>query len=468
MAVVIITRLYLKNVLLYIGRTGAVLASNVGDQVILRYAMCLREWCVRCFKRREKEEAEEPSPDPPQEPAPEERSSIPAPLPVTPPRPNKSKLEAALREATSTDPYNRQISSVSEDSPEALKRQTGAFQSFQHKERKNISRKRLKSSPGKLERTKFHSQDSRNSENGKINKTDKPDIILLRAGEVEAAYHVPDLELGIRTEPLLIREADLYTPDPTDITPLNLSVISLETQEPESPVFQLVPVQVHHQPLHHQPLHHQPLHHQPLHHQVDYPINQKTQTEFQEININCFVEEGTEEEMGRFGVIKSRKKDGSEKRDKRKHDPKREVHNVHTIEHRESAVSNNELSRRKNFSKTKQYKKTLHNELPEERRSTKPDLLTTALLAGAGAGVMNSANLTEHTQSRGNTVEEETEKEAEREVEREVESRRSVSQPILVSRDASKTSVNTSCEWDPDYLSTLSGVSHDLSRDLYG
>ena len=408
---------------------------------------------MRCFKRREKEEAEEPSPDPPQEPAPEERSSIPAPLPVTPPRPNKSKLEAALREATSADPYNRQISSVSEDSPEALKRQTGAFQSFQHKERKNISRKRLKSSPGKLERTKFHSQDSRNSENGKINKTDKPDIILLRAGEVEAAYHIPDLELGIRTEPLLIREADLYTPDPTVITPLNLSVISLETQEPETPVFQLVPVQVHHQPLHHQPVH-----------QVDYPIYQKTQTELQEVNINCFVEEGTEEDMGRFGVIKSRKKNGSEKRDKRKHDPKREVHNVHTIEHRESAVSNDELSRRKNFSKTKQYKKTLHNELPEERRSTKPDLLTTALLAGAGAGVMNSADLTEHTQSRGKTVEEEAEKEAEREV----ESRVSVSQPILVSRDASKTSVNTSCEWDPDYLSTLSGVSHDLSRDLYG
>ena len=453
MAVVIITRLYFKNVLLYLGRTCAVLASNVGDRVILHYAMCLREWCVRCFKRREKEEAEEPSPDPPQEPATEERSSIPAPLPVTPPRPNKSKLEAALREATSADPYNRQISSVSEDSPEALKRQTGAFQSFQHKERKNISRKRLKSSPGKLERTKFHSQDSRNSENGKINKTDKPDIILLRAGEVEAAYHIPDLELGIRTEPLLIREADLYTPDPTVITPLNLSVISLETQEPETPVFQLVPVQVHHQPLHHQPAH-----------QADYPIYQKTQTEVQEVNTDCFVEEGTEEDMGRFGVIKSRKKNGSEKRDKRKHDPKREVHNVHTIEHRESAVSNDELSRRKNFSKTKQYKKTLHNELPEERRSTKPDLLATALLAGAGAGVMNSADLTEHTQSRGNTVEEEAEKEAEREV----ESRVSVSQPILVSRDASKTSVNTSCEWDPDYLSTLSGVSHDLSRDLYG
>ena len=425
-------RLDLPSVVLYIGERLQVLVNNVGDKVILHYAMCLREWCCKCLRGRqtpeeeETEETENPIPEVQEEGSEQvvDLYNTTSTTPVTPPRPNKRKLEAALKEAAAADDFNRQISSISEDSPEALRRQTVVFRSFQAKEKGE--RKRLRSSPGKLERAEFANSENTNP----IKKVEEEPPIQTADKEKEQSVKAPNPSL--KTLPGEIQETDLYYPDPD----LHLSVVSLESEDPGRPVFELVPVQVNHQ--------------------LNSPVDQRTQTELEEINVDCFVEEGAEgeeEAMGRLGNLKSRFT-GSAKKDDRKFDPKRQVRNVHTAEQRESAVTNDKLNRPKNFAKTKHFKKTVPNknnssvEHGSESRE-KQKLLNTALLVGGGAGVVSAA-------FEGNNAGERVEESLEQVY---------GSQPNLRSRDPSRVSLTTaaSYEWDPDYVSTLSGASFKVT-----
>ena len=428
-------RLYLPSVILYVGERPQVLENNVGDKVILHYAMCLREWCCKCLRGRQTPEEEETGEtENPVSEVQEERSEQAVDLynttsttPVTPPRPNKRKLEAALKEAAAGDDFNRQISSISEDSPEALRRQTVAFRSFQAKEKGE--RKRLRSSPGKLERAEFASSESTDP----IDKGEEPSIHTTDKDKEES---VTVANPTLKTLSGEIRETDLYSPDPD----LHLSIVSLESEDPGRPVFELLPVQVNHQ--------------------LNSPVDQRTQTELEQINVDCFVEEGAEgeeEAMGRLGNIKSRFT-GSAKKDDRKFDPKRQVRNVHTAEQRESAVTNDKLNRPKNFAKTKHFKKTVPNknqssvEHDSESRE-KQKLLNAALLVGGGTGVVSAAYEGNHAGERGEESLEQVYS----------------SQPNLRSRDPSRVSLNTaaSYEWDPDYVSTLSGASFKVTGLFY-
>jgi hypothetical protein len=246
-------------------------AGNVGDRVLLHYVMCLRDWCCKCLRRRETPDLEEEGEEeevPSNTPQEEEEETAPAEeaeqKPVTPPRPNRSKLEAALKEA---EECKRQISSVSEDSPEALRRQTVVFRSFQEKEKGRESRKRLRSSPGKLERAKFDSSELQNNtetETERVVITDTHQFVREKPPSGVHQEKVP------QTEPSpVIRETDLYTPDSN----LQLSVVSLESEDSDlgRPVFELVPVQVHQS----SPVDQQ---HLDLHQQIKTDLDQKTQS----------------------------------------------------------------------------------------------------------------------------------------------------------------------------------------------
>ena len=429
--------------------------------------MCLRDWCVKCLSCREEEEEEEEEEEknsPPESPesGDEASSCSEHPVqgvdlysrvvsPVTPPRPNRHKLEAALKEPE----LGRQISSLSEDSPDSLHRQSSAFRSFQSKRKLDrSSRERNVSSPGKLETAGF--QHLKITEVVYVSEESLRGIDLVnRRKSEEFIFIAPEsLEFQDYPSPATSKSFSIQAEaETTDISEqkrvseenLLLSVVSLESVEPLQDILHVpdltnfgVPAIFTEPPPREQQLEvHEILQSDSL------GVLQSTHEALLEINVDDVDLEAVES-MPRFSGIRK----AMSRKDK-KYDPKRQVKNVHKVEKNESAVTV-DLKKAKNHTKTKHFKKHLHRQQGGEGKNDGVDLtdvLGTVVMLDAGAGAATSVMTEPAPQHDSEFYVPET-----------MSHKDAVysTVPRTVGRYQSEHSIAGRSEWDPDYVSSTS------------